>query len=412
MAADPSPLSTDLQQEIEQEDQFRPAIYEFNRKPTRGITLLCQAHGLDESPQSKAHVLHLVPGLLSSQIGEYLSRIDNREVLQAYFLEMDFHMSFLDGLRKALTARLQLPAEGEQIDRILDVWAHCWAQQNPEDIDGDRAYVLAFAAVLLNSDLHNPAVPRKMSVRDFIENVRGAIPAEALSDSKLTEVYHSIRTDPIQFRRADDLFAMASPKLRGRLERRGGLFQRWTVYYFVLTDGCLYYFPNETTDEPLGNIQLVSVSIVPTGDRQLSISSADGFLQLIKFVRRKPVIVRGVESVLLRAPNSKLRDKWLYRMRTSSIYAGFGGEEPESTSSEPPETPEPALPLPPPPPPPPAESGGPLKREASQLITHAVSQAISRPRGRTLRGLDAQTWRTPSLADIGRIPQAAVAEGD
>jgi hypothetical protein len=322
-------VSPEIQMKLQQEDQIQNGVYAFNIKPNRGVAVLCAAYKVDPTPKNIAHCLHIVPGLLSEQIGQYLARPENTEVLKCYFLELSLLPSFLDALRQALNSSLHLPGEGEQIDHIVQTWAECWVIQNRDSckFDGDQAYILAFAAVLLNSDLHNPAVPHHMSVGQFIENVRGAISVEALDDAQLTDIYNSIRSDPFQFKRTDgdQVFALAAPKLRGTLERRQiGLISRWRSYYFVLTDGCLYYFQDSNqTEEPLGMIQLVAVDIQSVKENQIQISAIQEFLQLVEFRKRKPELVRGVKFIQLRASNIETRDKWVYRIRQTCVYASF-----------------------------------------------------------------------------------------
>jgi hypothetical protein len=334
-------ISPDVQQKLEREDRIRLGVYEFNCKPSRGVPALCAAYKLEPTPRSIAHCLHIVPGLLSEQIGQYLASPENTEVLKAYFLELVLPPSFLDALRQALNSSLHLPGEGEQIDHIVQVWAECWVIQNKDSckFSGEEAYILAFAAVLLNSDLHNPAVPHHMSLSQFITNVRGAISEDALSDHELTEIYNSIRSEEFQFKRSegDALFALACPSLRGTLEKRlSGLIPRWRPYYYVLTDGCLYYFPeSRQTQEPLGMIQLIGVDVEAQRETYIQISTTEACLQVVKFRKRKPELVRGVKSVVLRAPDEETRDKWLYRIRTTCVFAGFNpGDGSPPTMSE------------------------------------------------------------------------------
>jgi hypothetical protein len=175
-----------------------------------------------------------------------------------------------------------------------------------------------------------------MSPSQFIANVRGAISEQAMSDSELTELYNSIRNDPFQFKQSDDdqVFALAAPKLRGSLDRRhSGFIARWTTRYFVLTDGCLYYFPGAgQTDEPLGVLQLIGVNVLPLKDNQIQIVTIEHQLQFVKFRKRKPVFIPGVKQMVLRAEDRELRDKWLYRIRTTCVYANFNPGEGQSTT--------------------------------------------------------------------------------
>jgi hypothetical protein len=330
-------LPSDLRQEFDKEDKILGAVWEFNRKPSRGIPLLCRAFKVDESPRSVAHLLHSVPGLLSEVIGEFLSNKSSEEILKCYFFETDLRQPFLRALREALNSSLHLPREGEQIDWIVQNWAHCWAFANRETcrFDGEQAYILAFASVLLNSDLHNPNVPHKMSVPQFIENIRGAISPECLSDFALNNLYNEIRAEEFQYRRTDgnEVFALAAPKLRGTLQRkRRGVFGSWMAYYFVLTDGCLYFFRDQHEEAPLGLIQLIAVSVQAVGRARLTIETVQGDLQFVKFEKPKPKLVKGVKQVLLKADSEATRDRWLYRIRTSCVYAGFMSDAPQQPS--------------------------------------------------------------------------------
>ena len=215
-------LSSDFLHEIAVEDNLQPAILEFNQKPAAGVPLLCEACGLPQTPDSIATIFHTVSGLLGDQIGSYLAKAENQETLRAYFYKLDLALPFLPALRKALCQSLHLPGEGELIDRIVQTWAQCYVSCNPEcGMDGDHAYILAFACVLLNSDLHNPVVKRRMTVDEFIGNVRGAVPETAIPDAKLREIYAEIKEKPFQFKteNSDECFALSAPRVKGKSGR-------------------------------------------------------------------------------------------------------------------------------------------------------------------------------------------------
>ena len=335
----PCTFSTDLEilpdvlNEISREDELQPAIFQFNVRPSKGIPMLCQAFRVPVNPKSIANILHMTPGLMSTRVGEFLAKKENEEILAAYFQQVDLQYPFVEALRMALGGSLHLPGEGEDIDRIVQTWARCYVMRNPKcGMDGDQAYILAFACVLLNSDLHNPVVKRRMTVDEFIGNVRGAVPETAIPDAKLREIYAEIKEKPFQFKteNSDECFALSAPRVKGKLEKKSSRWSsKWTTHFFVLTNSCIYYFKDgqEISEEsPQGMVQLVSVTVTPIERDRIEIAAIDGDLQYVKFKHRKPEIVKNVKSMQFRANSRKVRDKWLYRMITSCVYTSFTGD--------------------------------------------------------------------------------------
>ena len=89
--------------QIQLEDRLRPAVDEFNVKPSDGIQSLLSAFSLPETPKNIAHILHIVPNLNGSQIGEFLSKQKNEEALLYFFREnSSFLLIFLNFLYSTL----------------------------------------------------------------------------------------------------------------------------------------------------------------------------------------------------------------------------------------------------------------------------------------------------------------------
>jgi hypothetical protein len=57
----------------------------------------------------------------------------------------------------------------------------------------DAAYVLSFALIMLNTDLHNPAVRKKMSLASFIKMNRGVNGGQDVPDSLLACMYSNVK---------------------------------------------------------------------------------------------------------------------------------------------------------------------------------------------------------------------------
>lgn len=94
------------------------------------------------------------------------------------------------------------------IDRIISTFASCFFEDNAGDpsccpfANEATVYVLCFAIILLNTDLHKmndepKAKDRAMSKEDFIKNFRGVEGGEEVPRDYLGAIYNSIRGNPI-----------------------------------------------------------------------------------------------------------------------------------------------------------------------------------------------------------------------
>jgi hypothetical protein len=91
----------------------------------------------------------------------------------------------------------------------LCTFAKCYFQDNAGDVQccpfksEDSIYLLAFALIMLNTDLHKSqsesrkATRKKMTKAEFISNLRGAEQGENISKEYLSSVYESINKSPI-----------------------------------------------------------------------------------------------------------------------------------------------------------------------------------------------------------------------
>ena len=72
-----------------------------------------------------------------------------------------------------------MPGEAQKIERLMEIFSHRYVVCNP-DMAGklsntDSIFILAFAIILLNTDLHTPNLKqeKRMKVEDFVRNLRG-----------------------------------------------------------------------------------------------------------------------------------------------------------------------------------------------------------------------------------------------
>jgi hypothetical protein len=178
----------------------------FNEKSKKGLALLdekLKTFGITDPDKLAAERARFFIAdrndLNLVDIGDYLGAKENEKTLKAFFDQMEFKgLEFTDALRKFLTA-FDLPGEAQKIDRIMEAFAKKYVEQNPGKFKHeDAAYVLAFSIIMLNTDLHNPAIAKKISLQQFIKNNRGINDGGDFSDVFLEEVYNKIKTNEIE----------------------------------------------------------------------------------------------------------------------------------------------------------------------------------------------------------------------
>jgi IQ motif/SEC7 domain-containing protein len=69
--------------------------------------------------------------------------------------------------------------EAQKIERLMEAFANRYVECNHDQVkqfsSADTVFLLAFAIIMLNTDLHNKSIrpDRKMKLVDFIKNLRG-----------------------------------------------------------------------------------------------------------------------------------------------------------------------------------------------------------------------------------------------
>lgn len=71
------------------------------------------------------------------------------------------------------------PKQAQCIDRLMEAFAGQQYEQGKDSgrhpfVNADAAFTMAFSAIMLNTDLHNPQIQdhRRMTLDDFIRNNR------------------------------------------------------------------------------------------------------------------------------------------------------------------------------------------------------------------------------------------------
>jgi len=198
----------ELMREVERKREFRVGLNIFNSRPSLGVEYLVQRGFLEASPSAVADFL-LQPGsgLAQEKIGEYLCDPSNpfaSRVLSRFMSGLDFSGLRLDKALRRLLSHMRAPGEAQSVERMVEAFAKRYVEANSNFSNKlrrprDSAAALAFAAVLLNTDLHSPAALRalnhkRMTSADFVDNLQSSGDAGADLDAKLLRnVYKGVK---------------------------------------------------------------------------------------------------------------------------------------------------------------------------------------------------------------------------
>eukprot|EP00056_Hartaetosiga_gracilis_P011243 m.169092 g.169092 ORF g.169092 m.169092 type:complete len:1543 (-) comp13473_c2_seq4:187-4815(-) len=186
----------------EKKAKLSDAIQKFNEKPKKGIQQLADVE-LIQSATSYGEIAQLLRASAKfdkTKLGEYIGKDTNVEVLQAYIDTFDFTGQTIDDSLRSLLTSFRLPGESQVIERILTAFSQRFMSTAPSDIfirSEDAALVLTYAIVMLNVDQHSPKVAKRMTVNDFVKNLRGANENENFDRDELERIFNHIKDHEI-----------------------------------------------------------------------------------------------------------------------------------------------------------------------------------------------------------------------
>ncbi|RLN27471.1 hypothetical protein C2845_PM05G17090 [Panicum miliaceum] len=179
------------------------AANHYNRDQKKGVEFLklCHLVPTPPEPRSMAYFLRYSPGLDKNKIGEFLGDPDefNLKVLKEFTETFDFTGAILDTALRTYLETFRLPGESQKIQRILEAFSERFFEQQTTGVFAtkDAAFILCYSLIMLNTDLHNPQVKKKMSEEDFIRNNRAINDKKDLPREYLSELFHSISSNAI-----------------------------------------------------------------------------------------------------------------------------------------------------------------------------------------------------------------------
>jgi hypothetical protein len=192
----------ELMLEVERKRNFRVGLNLFNTHPEMGIEYLVKQNFLELSPLAVARFLHSTHGLARAKIAAYLGQLGNAfcmKVLSCFMEQFDFTGLRVDKALRRLLQAVQIGGEAQRIEKLMEVFAKRFLKCNPAMAaklkSGDSIVSLAYAVVLLNTDLHTPNLraERRMTEKDFLANLRGAEGGQDFDHKMLKAIYKGIK---------------------------------------------------------------------------------------------------------------------------------------------------------------------------------------------------------------------------
>ncbi|XP_042535583.1 IQ motif and SEC7 domain-containing protein 1 isoform X1 [Dipodomys spectabilis] len=181
---------------------YRIGLNLFNKKPEKGVQYLIERGFVPDTPVGVAHFLLQRKGLSRQMIGEFLGNRQkqfNRDVLDCVVDEMDFSAMELDEALRRFQAHIRVQGEAQKVERLIEAFSQRYCICNPGVVrqfrNPDTIFILAFAIILLNTDMYSPNVKpeRKMKLEDFVKNLRGVDDGEDIPREMLIGIYERIR---------------------------------------------------------------------------------------------------------------------------------------------------------------------------------------------------------------------------
>ncbi|KAM0747277.1 hypothetical protein T439DRAFT_98029 [Meredithblackwellia eburnea MCA 4105] len=163
---------------------------------------------------SEAYVHRLMVEVGKGEVARLLSTHGSAfhiTALGIYLSSFDFARDPLDIALRKFLMEASLPAETQQIDRVMEAFAVRYNDCNPGLFtDSDTPYVLAFSLVMLSTDHFNPRNKNKMTKADYIKNTKvGGVSTEVLE-----YFYDQITITPFVFVEEDgDVSSSSRPEL-------------------------------------------------------------------------------------------------------------------------------------------------------------------------------------------------------
>ena len=204
-------------------------------------------------------------------------------------------MHIVQALRIFLST-FQLPPEGQKIDRVIESFSTKYYNDNSHLFKNENcSFYLAYAIMILQTDLHNPKLKERMSVESFVKLFEEK-DYDTLSKEYLEDIYKQILEEPLALSeleeerektisdKIDEKYAREKQRIVNEYAFTKRLNNKNSPYIKLKQNEFLEYIPQFISSiwEPL--IAMYSIVIEESDDPSLYSQGISGFSNCIKIL--------------------------------------------------------------------------------------------------------------------------------
>jgi hypothetical protein len=217
------------------------------------------------------------------------------------------------------------------VDRALAALAEAYFEQNPRVFEnaGDVLY-LAYALLLLNTELQKEDRRDKITCDEFLEIVGNAIGHSRIPKDHLARAYNKLNERPFEFPpKPFSFLGRCAPKKQGWLRKRNS----WSIgvpsrHFFVLKDGeltCFDEWEKKKHNEPIGKIQLTNVDVSedPRSPIRFYLMARKEEISYVRLKGGQVEDVHGIQVMVFEGRSKEIADGWVVKLRRAAVMVHF-----------------------------------------------------------------------------------------
>jgi len=165
---------------------------------------------LEEKAEKIAYFLHLSHHVKSNKVMDVVGvgKPLNMLILEKFMQAHDFTGMNIVNAFRLLFINFLMVGEAQAVERVISALVQRYYESLPEDStfkSKDALHTFCYALIMLHTDLHKAVLIEKMSIEQFITQVRGVNDGENLPEDFLRECYQNLKQTEMKTLTSRDL---------------------------------------------------------------------------------------------------------------------------------------------------------------------------------------------------------------